>query len=68
MSAVGSGRRLCPGIHVATEVLYMVAAHILWAFKVSHRNPKRAKTVDDIGYGSLIVSPSDAELIFEPRF
>lgn len=65
---VGTGRRVCPGIHVATEVMYMLTAHMLWAFTVSHRDRKRkAKTVDDIGYGTIIVGPSDADLVFEPR-
>jgi cytochrome P450 len=33
----GWGRRLCQGIHVAENSLYMEVARILWAFKITPR-------------------------------
>ncbi|KAF8993101.1 cytochrome P450, partial [Cyathus striatus] len=64
----GTGRRICPGIYVATDVMYMLLAHILWAFNVSHKHDRGGmKTVDDPGFGSVIVGPACAELVFEGR-
>lgn len=68
----GTGRRLCPGIYVAQDVMYMILAHVLWAFEVRHRDEEERRregkvTVDDPGFGSVIVGPRDAELVFESR-
>ena len=72
VNEVGTGRRLCPGIYVAQDVMYMILAHVLWAFEVRHRDEEERRregkvTVDDPGFGSVIVGPRDAELVFENR-
>lgn len=33
----GFGRRLCPGIHVAEQSLYIVISRILWAFDIQKK-------------------------------
>jgi len=50
----------------------MILAHVLWAFEVRHRDEEERRregkvTVDDPGFGSVIVGPRDAELVFESR-
>jgi hypothetical protein len=45
---------------VATEVMYMVVANILWSFEISPKRSDRTSTVDNVGYGTIIVG----ELLF----
>ena len=33
----GFGRRLCPGIHVAEQSLFIVVSRVLWAFDIRER-------------------------------
>lgn len=33
----GFGRRLCPGIHMAEQSLYIVISRILWAFDIQKK-------------------------------
>lgn len=35
--AYGSGRRICPGIHLAERGLFLAFAKILWAFNIGHK-------------------------------
>lgn len=39
----GSGRRMCPGIHVATNNLLIAMARILWTFDIRHATIKGRK-------------------------
>jgi hypothetical protein len=32
----GSGRRICPGIHLAERTQWRILARLLWAFRIEH--------------------------------
>lgn len=41
----GSGRRTCPGIHLAERNLWLAMAKLLWAFKISPGKDESGRTV-----------------------
>jgi cytochrome P450 len=46
----GGGRRICPGLHLAENSLYITLARILWAFKIEAVEPVNT---DDYENGSI---------------
>ncbi|KDR69262.1 hypothetical protein GALMADRAFT_256096 [Galerina marginata CBS 339.88] len=66
----GFGRRICPGMHVAQNSLFIVITRILWAFNVApikdaSGNPILPSPDDFIG--GLVVRPSPFNFVLEPR-
>ncbi|KAL3450552.1 cytochrome P450 2D18 [Aspergillus insuetus] len=43
--AYGSGRRICPGIHLAERSLTILFAKLLWGFEFSHRLDAKGKPI-----------------------
>lgn len=41
----GSGRRICPGIHLAERNLFLAMAKLLWAFEFSENKDKFGNTI-----------------------
>ncbi|KAI1617873.1 putative cytochrome P450 oxidoreductase [Exophiala viscosa] len=61
----GSGRRMCPGIHLAERNMWRIAAKLIWAFKM-YEDPSAPLDVD--GYtSSILVSPLPFKVKVEPR-
>ncbi|OQV00131.1 hypothetical protein CLAIMM_05669 [Cladophialophora immunda] len=70
--AYGTGRRLCPGIHVAERALFVAVAKILWAFDISPALDAQGKPVEvdlsEKGYGDgIIVVPLPFECSIKVR-
>lgn len=42
----GSGRRLCPGIHLAERNLFLAISKLLWAFKFSSGTDEAGKPIE----------------------
>ncbi|KAK7681812.1 hypothetical protein QCA50_015159 [Cerrena zonata] len=67
----GSGRRICPGIHLANNTIIMNVMNVLWAFNLSKsnsdsRNPSMPITLDDFVQGiSLVPKPFKCDI--QPR-
>jgi cytochrome P450 len=43
--AFGTGRRLCPGIHMGERTVWRMTAKILWAFEIKHAADAEGKEV-----------------------
>ncbi|VDB85723.1 unnamed protein product [Peniophora sp. CBMAI 1063] len=64
----GFGRRICPGMYVALQSIFIVVARILWAFEVQPR--PGAVLPDSHAYVSdgLSKSPAAFAFVLRPRF
>jgi hypothetical protein len=66
----GAGRRLCQGIHIAEQSLFLGISRLMWAF--NFERPVDAKGVpiqydiEDL-VGGITVQPSDYPAIIKPR-
>ncbi|KZV75726.1 cytochrome P450 [Peniophora sp. CONT] len=63
----GFGRRLCPGMHVASQSLFIVISRLLWAFEVL---PLPGESVPDSHEGindGLTRSPPEFGFVLQPR-
>jgi len=61
----GFGRRVCPGREVASRSLYINAALLLWAFRITQIE---GKEIDTMAFSDgAIVHPNPFEVKFEPR-
>ncbi|KAF8186770.1 cytochrome P450 [Pholiota molesta] len=61
----GSGRRVCPGQHIATASVFLNTALIQWAFNVKS-DP--SSPIDDLAFtASANTHPLPFKVIFEPR-
>ncbi|KAK4466378.1 Fumitremorgin C synthase [Cladorrhinum samala] len=65
----GYGRRICPGRHVARNVLWIAVARLLWAFDIKPELDERGKpvVVDTKGTDGLVTKPLPFKARFEPR-
>lgn len=43
--AYGSGRRICPGIHLAERNLFLAIAKLLWAFRIQPKETARGRPI-----------------------
>ncbi|KAH7143493.1 putative O-methylsterigmatocystin oxidoreductase [Dactylonectria macrodidyma] len=70
--AFGSGRRMCPGVHLAENSLFIVAARILWAFELKPALDEHGQEIlvdvsDEAYIHASIVVPKSYSLRFVPR-
>ncbi|KAK3322656.1 cytochrome P450 [Apodospora peruviana] len=69
----GSGRRLCPGVHLAERNLFLAIAKIVWAFDISPGKDATGKTVEpdvshETGYcAGFLVCAEDFPCTVTPR-
>jgi hypothetical protein len=67
----GTGRRMCPGIHLAERNQWRIVAKLLWAFEFSElTDPITGKTIplDIEAYGvGLLHSPLPFNINIKPR-
>lgn len=69
----GTGRRICPGIHLAERSIWISAAKILWAFDIGPRKDELGNTVElDISYETgyedgVITKPLPWRCDIQPR-
>lgn len=66
----GSGRRICPGQHLAERSIYLVVTHLLWAFQISQavdaHGQKKPINTDESKPGVARAFP-DFEVSIKPR-
>ncbi|KAI0628040.1 cytochrome P450 [Trametes polyzona] len=65
----GYGRRICPGLHIANQSIYIVVAQMLWAFNIvpaTQDGKVCLPSADDFTSG-LITRPNPFPCAFEPR-
>lgn len=65
----GAGRRVCAGIHVAQNSMFIIMARTMWGFNVKKATGPEGKTVEvsaKIEPGFLML-PSRQDVILEPR-
>ncbi|EKM79763.1 hypothetical protein AGABI1DRAFT_127447 [Agaricus bisporus var. burnettii JB137-S8] len=67
----GFGRRQCPGMHIATNALFIVASKLIWAFDIKARvDPLTGRPVildpDDMA-GDLVRGPRDVPCVLQVR-
>jgi cytochrome P450 len=66
----GSGRRMCPGIHLAERNQWRIAAKVLWAFEIIEpTDPKTGQGILDVDAYTegLLHAPLPYQVIFKPR-
>ena len=69
----GSGRRICPGIHLAERNLFLGMAKLIWAFNFKEKKDAQGRIIDiDIdartGYTEgFLHCPKDFEADIQPR-
>ncbi|CAK7218963.1 hypothetical protein SEUCBS140593_003732 [Sporothrix eucalyptigena] len=68
----GSGRRICPGLHLAENSLYITLAKILWAFKIEPPLDENGMTLpmdvsDDAYEEGVNTLPKPYKVRFTPR-
>jgi cytochrome P450 len=67
----GSGRRMCPGVHLAERNQWRIAAKILWAFEILEPTDPvtgKVKPLDVNSYTEgLLHAPLPYEVVFKPR-
>jgi cytochrome P450 len=61
----GSGRRMCPGIHLAERNMWRIAAKLIWAFDIGEL-PEKPLDVDAYT-SSILVSPLPFQVSVKPR-
>lgn len=57
----GSGRRMCPGMHVASNTLLLAIARILWAFDITYAKDEAGNDIfidRDAMVGGLAAAPA----------
>jgi len=66
----GFGRRICPGIHIATQSMFIVISRVLWAFNIVPPTDESGVPIlpsaDDFTSG-LITRPMPFKVLFQPR-
>jgi cytochrome P450 len=68
--AFGTGRRLCPGIHMGERTVWRMTAKILWAFEIKHAADAEGKEVvlDPDNYiEGMATQPAPFKVRFVPR-
>ncbi|KAF2500783.1 putative cytochrome P450 oxidoreductase [Lophium mytilinum] len=67
----GTGRRMCPGIHLAERTQWRIAAKLLWAFEILpgvDKTTGKPVNLDPNAYvEGLLHGPAPFEVIFKPR-
>ncbi|KAL1887615.1 hypothetical protein Sste5346_010116 [Sporothrix stenoceras] len=68
----GGGRRICPGLHLAENSLYITLAKILWAFKIEppldeNKKPLPMDLSDDAYEEGVNTLPKPFKVRFTPR-
>ncbi|THH30213.1 hypothetical protein EUX98_g3986 [Antrodiella citrinella] len=66
----GFGRRICPGMHVASASLFLIFTRLLWAFNITPKKDDMGKPIIpdfNVGETSLIRSPLPFGIVLEPR-
>jgi cytochrome P450 len=69
----GSGRRLCPGIHIGERNLFLAIAKLIWAFSIEPARDEGGKPVEPdldprTGYSEgFLVCAKDFPVMIKPR-
>lgn len=69
----GSGRRICPGIHLAERNLFLAMSKLLWAFSFAEKCDVQGRTIPvnadaTTGYSTgLVVGPKPFDCEIKPR-
>lgn len=66
----GSGRRMCPGMHVASNTLLLAIARIVWAFNISIAHDESGNVIPidrDAMVGGLAAAPAPFRCDIKPR-
>ncbi|GIZ39957.1 hypothetical protein CKM354_000331600 [Cercospora kikuchii] len=66
----GSGRRICPGMHVAHNTLLLSISRILWAFDIQKAKDANGKEIEidrDAFVGGLAAAPAPFQCTIRPR-
>jgi len=72
-TSYGTGRRLCPGIHLAERALFVAIAKIVWAFDIHPGRDEEGNVIEpdishETGYeGGIIVTPRPFSCELRPR-
>ncbi|KAI0030871.1 cytochrome P450 [Vararia minispora EC-137] len=64
----GFGRRQCPGIHVASQSIFIVMARLLWTFNIIPAKDASAPDPDAYIFLGLTILPKPFKFALEPRF
>ena len=66
----GFGRRICPGLYVANQSIFIVLARLLWAFDIVPATGADGRPIlppDDDFVGGLIIRPVPFPCAFKTR-
>ncbi|KDQ58000.1 hypothetical protein JAAARDRAFT_193485 [Jaapia argillacea MUCL 33604] len=63
----GFGRRICPGMHVASQSLFILITRILWAFEIKPLLDGSLPDSDAFVANSLTRAPKPFRFVLEPR-
>jgi len=66
----GFGRRICPGMHVASASVFLMFTRMLWAFNIHPKKDDAGHPVipdPNVGLTRLVRSPMPFGVILEPR-
>lgn len=69
----GSGRRICPGIHLAERNLFLGIAKLIWAFSIEPARDEKGQPVEydfspETGYSEgFLVCARDFPCVIKPR-
>lgn len=66
----GSGRRICPGIHLAERTQWRIVARLLWAFRIEPAVDERGESVEldtDAYVEGFLTQPLPFSVRFTPR-
>ncbi|CAG8952212.1 hypothetical protein HYFRA_00000952 [Hymenoscyphus fraxineus] len=67
--AYGAGRRICPGIHLAENSLFLNISRILWAFNIKKKIGKDGNVIEPTteSLPGWLIIPQPFECTIEPR-
>ncbi|TCD68719.1 hypothetical protein EIP91_010003 [Steccherinum ochraceum] len=66
----GFGRRICPGMHVASASLFLVFTRMLWSFNILPKKDELGRPIipdPSVGQTQLVRAPLPFGVVLEPR-
>ncbi|CAE6472769.1 unnamed protein product [Rhizoctonia solani] len=65
--AFGAGRRMCPGIQIAEQDMFIAFSRLLWAFEFSVPPGAQVNTDQSAFFGETVRRPKPFEVVITPR-
>ncbi|KAF8684939.1 Cytochrome P450 [Rhizoctonia solani] len=65
--AFGAGRRMCPGIQIAEQDMFIAFSRLLWAFEFSAPPGAQVNTDQSAFFGETVRRPKPFEVVITPR-